>query len=240
VNARSAKDASRPGGRERGGKAGRSVRELLFGVPMLSDDLPGFDLESAPQEPFPLFLDWLAEALAAGVREPHAMSVATVDAEGCPDLRVVALRDAGPDGWTFATGADSPKARQLAGQPFAAIGFHWREQGRQIRARGPVVRADAATAARDFLERLPGSRAASLVGHQSEVLDDPDALPRAFDAALARVTAEPGTVDPDHTLFTLRPLAVEFWQGVATRGHVRLRYRAEQPGGPWLRERLWP
>ncbi|WP_037604576.1 pyridoxine/pyridoxamine 5'-phosphate oxidase [Streptacidiphilus rugosus] len=219
------------------------VRDLLFGVPMLAGELPGFAAEAAPEEPFPLFLDWLTEAVAAGVSEPHAMSLATVDPDGCPDLRIVALRDATPEGWTFATGADSPKARQLGGQPQAAIGFHWREQGRQIRARGPVVRADAATAAADFLDRLPGSRAASLVGHQSEPLADPSALPDAFAAALAVVEAAPETVDPAHALFTVRPVTVEFWQGVPGRGHVRLQYRAAAPvgtAGAWTRTRLWP
>ncbi|WP_063771141.1 pyridoxine/pyridoxamine 5'-phosphate oxidase, partial [Streptacidiphilus neutrinimicus] len=216
------------------------MRELLFGVPMLAGELPGFDPDGAPEEPFPLFLSWLREALAAGVREPHAMTLATVDAEGCPDLRVVALRDATEAGWSFATNADSPKGRQLAAQPQAAVLFHWREQGRQIRVRGPVVRADAETTARDFLDRLPGSRAASLVGHQSEVLGDPAALPRAFEAAFARVEAEPSTVDPLHALFTVTPRSVEFWQGMPGRGHIRLRYRAERAAGPWVRERLWP
>ncbi|MEZ0066240.1 pyridoxamine 5'-phosphate oxidase [Streptacidiphilus sp. MAP12-20] len=218
----------------------RSVRELLFGLPMLAGELPGFDPGAAPEEPFPLFLEWFAEAVARGVREPHAMSLATIDAEGCPDLRVVALRDATAEGWTFATDAGSPKARQLAGQPQAAIGFHWREQGRQIRARGPVVRADAATAAADFLDRLPGSRAASLVGHQSEALTDPAALPHAFAAALARIEADPTTVAPDHALFTVRPVSVEFWQGVPGRGHIRVRYSAPRADGPWTRELLWP
>jgi pyridoxamine 5'-phosphate oxidase len=233
------------GGPTKGTATGRTVRELLFGVPMLSGELPGFDPEATPEAPFPLFLAWLAEALAAGVREPHAMTLATVDADGCPDLRVVALRDATEAGWSFATHADSPKGRQLAGQPQAAVLFHWREQGRQVRIRGPVVQADPKTAARDFLDRLPASRAATLVGHQSEVLTDPTGFPRAFDAALARVRSEPETVDPLHALYTVRPRSVEFWQGMPGRGHIRLRYRATasagQPdGGPWVRERLWP
>lgn len=220
------------------------VRRLLFGVPMLAGELPDFDPDDpdqAPEEPFPLFFSWLTRAVAEGVREPHAMTVATVDAEGCPDLRVVALHDADAHGWTFATDVTSPKARQLLGQPRAALGFHWREQARQIRIRGTVVRADAATAHADSLTRTAGSRAANLVGHQSEVLTDPAELPRAFAAALARIEAEPDTVDPGHALFTVRPASVEFWQGVPGRGHVRLRYRAVRPGsGPWTRERLWP
>lgn len=224
------------------------VRGLLLGVPMLSGPLMAarspFDAAAdpalAPAEPFPMFLEWLAEAVAAGVAEPHAMTLATVDRDGCPDLRIVALRDAGPDGWTFATDADSPKALQLAGRPMAALGFHWREQGRQIRLRGPVLRADARTTDADFRSRLPGSRAATLVGRQSEPLADRAELADAFADALARVTADPDLVAPQHALFTLRPTGAEFWQGDPGRGHRRLRYRAEGSPPAWTRELLWP
>lgn len=235
-------DAERSGADPREGLG--PVRRLLFGVPMMAGELPVFDPDDpaqAPEEPFPLFLAWLTRAVGEGVREPHAMTLATVDADGVPDLRVVALRDADERGWTFATDAGSPKARQLLGQPHAALGFHWREQARQIRVRGLVERADAETAAADFLSRLPASRAASMVGHQSEVLREPAELPRAFAEALARVETEPDAADPRHAVFTLRASTVEFWQGAQGRGHVRLRYRAERPGtGPWTRERLWP
>jgi len=215
-----------------------TVRELLFGVPMLVPPLPAFDPLAVPDAPFPLFLDWLRQAVAAGVSEPHAMTLATVDGDGCPDLRIVALRDAGPDGWTFATGAHSAKGRQLAAQLQAALGFHWREQGRQIRLRGPVVRADREAAAADFRSRLPASRAASLVGHQSEPLPDSALLAPAFAEALARVTAHPALVDPEHALFSVRPSSAEFWQGAPGRGHTRLRYTAD--GESWSRDLLWP
>ncbi|MEZ0095663.1 pyridoxal 5'-phosphate synthase [Streptacidiphilus sp. EB129] len=214
------------------------VPRLILGLPMLRGEFPGFDSAAAPAEPFALFLAWLAEAVATGVREPHAMTLATVDPEGCPDLRVVALRDAGEGGWTFATGAHSAKALQLAAQPQGALGFHWREQGRQIRLRGPVRREDAATAAVDFLARPPASRAASLMGHQSEPLADRALLPAAFAAAEARIAEEPELVDPEHALFTLRPESVEFWQGDPGRGHTRLLYRRTPTA--WTRTLLWP
>jgi pyridoxamine 5'-phosphate oxidase len=223
-----------------------TVRELLYGVPMLAPPLPSFDPLAAPDAPFPLFLAWLRQAVAEGVGEPHAMTLATVDGDGCPDLRIVALRDADPDGWTFATGAHSAKGRQLSARPQAALGFHWREQGRQVRLRGPVVRADREASAADFRSRPPGSRAAGLVGHQSEPLADPALLPAAFAEALARATADPELVDPEHALFTVRPTAVEFWQGSSGRGHTRLRYTAGSDSasgsgsGTWDRELLWP
>ncbi|MFC1442759.1 pyridoxal 5'-phosphate synthase [Streptacidiphilus sp. N1-10] len=214
------------------------VRSLLFGVPMLREPLPSFDPSAAPAEPFPLFLDWLTAALRSGVSEPHAMALATVDRDGLPDLRIVALRDATADGWLFATDADSPKSRQLTDRPQAALGFHWREQGRQIRLRGPVLRADAGTAAEDFRSRLPGSRAAILVGRQSEPLADRTLLDAAYAEALDRVTADPDLTTPAHALFLLRPVSAEFWQGSPGRGHTRLRYTATDAG--WTREQLWP
>ncbi|MFC1412549.1 pyridoxal 5'-phosphate synthase [Streptacidiphilus sp. N1-12] len=215
-----------------------TVRELLFGVPMLAPPLASFDPLAVPDAPFPLFLDWLRQAVAERVSEPHAMTLATVGEDGCPDLRIVALRDANPGGWTFATGAHSAKGRQLTARPQAALGFHWREQGRQIRLRGPVLRVDAALAAADFRSRPVTSRAANLVGHQSEPLADPALVPAAFAEALARAAADPELVDPEHSLFTVRPTSVEFWQGDPGRGHTRLRYTAG--ADTWSRELLWP
>ncbi|MFC5910219.1 pyridoxine/pyridoxamine 5'-phosphate oxidase [Streptacidiphilus monticola] len=218
----------------------RTVRQLLVGLPMLAPPLPRFDPEQAPKAPFPLFLDWLAAAVEAGVREPHAMVLATAEPDGGPDARVVALRDADEDGWTFAAQRHSPKHRQLQRPGRAALLFHWREQGRQIRVRGVARHADAERSVADFLARPPVSRAAGLVGRQSEPLADPAELDAAFAAALARAEADPQLVDPAHVLVTVVPDSVEFWQGDPGRAHVRLRYARGGPQGRWRRERLWP
>ena len=219
----------------------RTVRQLLLGVPMLAPPLPGFDPEQAPGGPFPLFVDWLAAAVSAGVREPHAVVLATADPDGAADARVVALRDATEAGWTFAAQRGSPKDRQMERNSRVALLFHWREQGRQIRVRGLARHADADASAADFLGRPPVSRAAGLVGRQSEPLAAPAELDAAFAAALARAEAEPELVDPAHTLVTVVADSVEFWQGDPGRAHVRLRYTRRDPQEPdWRRERLWP
>ena len=153
-----------------------TVRDLLRGLPVFDRPLPAFDTELVPSEPSALFLSWLHAAIDAGVSEPHAMTLSTVDAEGRPDARVLILKDIDADGWQFATATTSAKGTQLAARPHAALSFHWREQGRQVRVRGAVTAADPGVSAADFLAKPDGSRIAGLVGRQSAVLEDPRKL----------------------------------------------------------------
>jgi pyridoxamine 5'-phosphate oxidase len=197
-----------------------------------------FDPDATPAHPNGLFVSWLEEAVAAGVVEPHAMTLSTVDADGMPDLRVLLLKDVDDKGWQFATDADSAKGRQIAEQPVAALGFYWREQGRQVRVRGSVVPLDRETSASDFLARPLGSRVASLASEQSGVLLEPEVLDQALAAAGRAVDANPDLVSEGHTVYAVNPVSVEFWQGDAQRRHVRLRYR--RAGDSWTRELLWP
>jgi pyridoxamine 5'-phosphate oxidase len=215
-----------------------TVRDLLRGLPVFDRPLSAFDTESAPEEPSALFLSWLHEAIEAGVSEPHAMTLATVDAEGRPDARVLILKDVDADGWQFATATTSAKGSQLAARPHAALGFHWREQGRQVRVRGAVATADPSISAADFLAKPDGSRIAGLVGRQSAVLEDPGKLALEIEAAGHRLADDPFAVAEDHAVYVLTPAEVEFWQGDRQRQHVRLRYSRSING--WITERLWP
>lgn len=203
--------------------------------------MPEFDVEGAPPEPAELFVGWLTEAVAAGVTEPHAMTLSTVDADGQPDARVLILKDLDAAGnWHYATTATSAKGRQVAGNPRVALSFHWREQGRQIRVRGIARPADPTVSRQDFLARPEGSRIASLVGRQSEVLTDRTELTEALAAARARIAAD-STVAPDtHVVYVVHPDSVEFWQADRQREHIRLRYRRAGDTGDWVRELLWP
>jgi pyridoxamine 5'-phosphate oxidase len=215
-----------------------TVRDLLRGLPVFDRPLPAFDPESAPGEPSALFLSWLREAIDAGVSEPHAMTLSTVDGEGHPDARVLILKDVDPAGWQFATAATSAKGAQLAASPHAALSFHWREQGRQVRVRGAVAPADPSLSAADFLAKPDGSRIAGLVGRQSAVLEDPRKLALEIEAAGQRLAEDPLAVPEDHAVYVLTPAEVQFWQGDRERQHVRLRYRRSDNG--WMTERLWP
>ena len=203
-------------------------------------ELPDFDPAGAPDDPGGLFAEWLAAARDAGVLDPQVVTLSTVDPQGAPDARVLVLRDVRGGGaeWVFAADADSPKGRQLAGSPAAALTAYWPAQGRQIRVRGPVEPSAPEVSAAEFLTRSPASRAAVLVGHQSEALDSPEAYDRALREVAERLAAAPGTVAPGHTVYLLRAHEVEFWQGHPGRRHVRLRYG--RAGGGWSRTLLWP
>ncbi|BCJ75418.1 pyridoxamine 5'-phosphate oxidase [Catellatospora sp. IY07-71] len=214
------------------------MRDLLRNLPVFDRPLPAFDPGDAPPDPMDLLEDWLREAIAAGVSEPHAMTLATAGPELLPDLRVLILKDLDAEGLYFASESISAKAGQLGANPQAALGFYWREQGRQIRVRGPVQPAGPEVSAQDFLARPLGSRAASLIGRQSSVLHDPAELTEALAEAQARLEADPQLVAEHHTVYVLKPMSVEFWQGDAQRQHIRLRYRRTADG--WRTERLWP
>ncbi len=102
---------------------------LLHAQRVWDSELPGFDPADAPPAPLPLFHRWFAEAVAAGQPEPHAMSLATADAEGLPDVRTLLLHDADERGFHFASHATSAKGHQLAARPYAALGFYWPSLG---------------------------------------------------------------------------------------------------------------
>jgi pyridoxamine 5'-phosphate oxidase len=212
----------------------RRLREL----PVLDAAAREFDPERAPEHPEELFVDWLLDAIERGAREPHAMTLSTVDAGGRPDSRVLILKGVDDGRWMFATSRQSRKGEEIEANPWAAASFYWPEVGRQVRIRGRVLDAGAEETARDFLERPLASRAASLPGNQSSELTDPDDVGLAFQEATRAVEADPQLV-PDHwALFHLVPDEIEFWQSDPDRRHIRLRY--ELSGGRWSRRRLWP
>ncbi|MGN9793634.1 pyridoxine/pyridoxamine 5'-phosphate oxidase [Streptomyces sp. OZ13] len=216
-----------------------AFRALLHAQRVWDVELPGFDPAGAPGEPLPLFHRWFGEAVAAGQPEPHTMTLATVDAQGRPDARIVMLHDADEHGWHFASHATSAKGRQLAAGPEASLVFYWASQGRQVRVRGRVVPASAEESAADLHARSTGALAAALTGRQSEVLDSVEELERASEAAWEKARAEPDAPVPTWTRYVLQPREAEFFQGDDRRRHVRLRYR-RTGGGEWERELLWP
>ncbi|MFE5601226.1 pyridoxal 5'-phosphate synthase [Streptomyces coelicoflavus] len=214
------------------------LRSLRVWDPAVTE-LPPLDPAEAPGDPLELFTRWITEAARAGEREPHTVSLATADADGLPDARVVMLHGADADGWAFATHADSRKGRQLAARPYAALVFYWPVLGRQVRLRGPVTVAPGDEARADLHARSTGALAAALTGRQSAELDSTDELARASEAAWERAGREPDAPVPSWTLYRLRPDEVEFFQGEARRRHVRLSYRRTADDG-WERRLLWP
>ncbi|MFF8728047.1 pyridoxal 5'-phosphate synthase [Streptomyces sp. NPDC015171] len=197
-----------------------------------------FDPDTAPPTPLALFTTWFAEAVAAGQPEPHTMSLATADAEGRPDVRIVMLHGADAGGFSFASHSTSRKGRALSARPYAALAFYWPVLGRQVRLRGPVASAPAEESQADLHARSTGALAAALTGRQSEELSSAAELRRASQAAWERARENPGEPSPTWTLYRLRPTTVEFFQGEAERRHVRLEYRSTEFG--WSKGLLWP
>jgi pyridoxamine 5'-phosphate oxidase len=215
-----------------------NLRQTLRDIEVFAGDLPGFDPSIAPDTPVELFTEWLLAALSAGVREPHAMTLATADAGGDPTARVLILKDVSPEGWQFATDANSRKGRDLAARPYAALTFYWAPLARQVRVRGPVVRESPELCAADFLARSVGARAEALLGRQSQPLADLAERDAQVGASITRIEGEPDLVAPGWTLYSVRPESVEFWQGDKQRRHTRLVYQSSPIG--WTKQMLWP
>ena len=133
-----------------------AFRSQLRSLPDFPADLPDFDPATAPADPVALFRLWLDEALAAGVLQPHACSLATADGSGQPSARMLILKNIDDDGWHFATSRESRKGHELAANPHAALNFFWQQQGRQVRVAGDVVELSAEASAADWHAR-PGA-----------------------------------------------------------------------------------
>ena len=215
-----------------------AVKDMLRALKVLQGPFLPFDVEDVPEEPVELFLRWLDIAIASGIPEPHAMTLSTADADDMPDARVLILKNVDEAGFHFAISTASRNGRHLAARPQAALTFYWQKLARQVRVRGTVVDLGNEASAADFVARPAASRAAAMLGRQSDVLSDIEALETALAQSLRRVEAEPRIVSDLWRAYAVRPDEVEFWQGAANRRHERLRYRRE--GDRFIRERLWP
>lgn len=133
-----------------------SFRQYLRALPDFPEVLPDFDPATAPADPVGLFRQWLDEALAAGVPQPNACSLATADVLGRPSSRMLILKNIDDDGWHFATSRASRKGQELAANPHAALNFFWQQQGRQVRVAGSVVELSREASASDWHAR-PGA-----------------------------------------------------------------------------------
>jgi pyridoxamine 5'-phosphate oxidase len=200
-----------------------------------SDDFTQID------EPFALFGQWLAEATASEPNDPNGMALATVDAEGLPNVRMVLLKDVDPRGFVFYTNLESQKGTELLGQGKAALLFHWKSLRRQVRVRGPVERVTEAEADAYFASRARLSRIGAWASQQSRPLESRFALEKAVAAYTAKYAIGEVPRPPYWSGFRVLPVAIEFWKDGAFRLHDRIRFRRETPQGPWTaKDRLYP
>ena len=188
-------------------------------------------------DPIRQFQAWFAQALAAGLAEPNAMTVATATPDGRPSARMLLIKAVDERGFVFFTNYESRKGQELAGNPYAALQFHWVELERVVRIEGRVTRVDDAESDAYFASRPLDSRIGAWASPQSEVISGRDVLVKNAALQAAKHLLSPPR-PPHWGGFRLVPDRWEFWQGRKSRLHDRLRYRAE--GGAWVRERLAP
>jgi pyridoxamine 5'-phosphate oxidase len=198
----------------------------------------GLDIGDVLPDPLEQWLAWHAEALEAGVAEPNAMVLSTVDADGSPDARVVLVRGADQRGLAFYTNYRSVKSVQLEAMPAAAATFAWLDLHRQVRARGSVERLTPDESDEYFAWRPRGSQIGAWASPQSQPIGDRGELDRRVAEISERFEGRDVTRPPDWGGWRLVPDQWEFWQGRPSRLHDRLRYRMID--GAWKIDRLAP
>lgn len=200
----------------------------------------GLDVTDVAADPVAQWLRWYDEAAAAGVTEPNAMALATVDGDGRPDARFVLVRGVDERGIAFYTNLESAKAAQLDAHPVAAGVFSWLDLHRQVRVRGRVGPVTDAEADAYFAERPRGSQIGAWASPQSKPLADRAELDERI-AATERRFADDEVVPRPPFWGGLRLTLdeVEFWQGRTSRLHDRIHYRPA-PDGTWTITRLAP
>jgi len=186
------------------------------------------------------FERWLAEAVSADLPEPHAMTVATVDANGAPEARIVLLRGVDRAGLVFFTNYASAKGRAIAHDPHVALLFFWKELERQVRIRGTASKVTRAESETYFHSRPRGSQLGALASPQSDVLPSRTWLDARFEELRARYEGREIPLPDTWGGYRVAPQVFEFWQGRSSRLHDRLAYTLEDAEGSWRRERLAP
>lgn len=200
--------------------------------------LAGLTEVDAGEEPILLFRKWFDQALAAGLPEPNAMTLATVRQDGQPSGRVVLLKHLDDHGFTFFTNYDSSKGAELQANPKAALVFLWHQFERQVRVEGVIERVSENESDEYFRVRPLGSRLGAWASPQSAVIPDRGFL-EAQHAALMSKYPDGDVPRPPHWGgYRLVPTVIEFWQGRPSRLHDRIRFRLVDSA--WVRERLAP
>jgi pyridoxamine 5'-phosphate oxidase len=191
-------------------------------------------------EPLRLFASWFAEAKSSEPVNPDAMTLATVDADGMPNARMVLLKGFDERGFVFYTNLDSVKGHELAGAPKAALTFYWKSLQRQVRVRGHVEPVSPAEADAYFATRSRMAQIGAWASKQSSALESR----LAFEKAVARYTAKypVGTVPrpPHWSGYRVVPQEIEFWHERPFRLHDRIAFRRDAADTPWRKTRLYP
>jgi pyridoxamine 5'-phosphate oxidase len=193
--------------------------------------------ESVAPDPVAQFRTWFEDALAAGVRQPEAMTLATATPDGLVSARTVLMRGVDERGFVFYTNLESAKAIDLHANPRAALVFHWRELERQVRVTGPVSRLDSDEAADYWASRPRGHRLSAWASPQSRPVSGADLAARLAEVEERFARSEP-PLPPFWGGYVVGIDELELWHGQRDRLHDRVVYRRFR--GTFVRERLAP
>jgi pyridoxamine 5'-phosphate oxidase len=191
-------------------------------------------------QPMRLFSAWLEDATKSEPRDPTAMTLATVDADGMPDARMVLLKSADEHGFVFFTNTESQKGQELAGSPKAALVFHWKSLNRQIRVRGVVERVTDAEADAYFATRPKQAQIGAWASQQSRPLESRLAFEKAVAINAAKYALGNVPRPPYWSGYRIIPSSIEFWHDRPFRLHDRIVFKRENPGAGWSKSRLYP
>ena len=195
---------------------------------------------TAANDPFQLFAAWLKEASGSEPRDPTAMTLATVDADGVPNARMVLLKGLDERGFVFYTNKESQKGHELDIHPQAALVFHWKSLNRQIRVRGPSEHVTDAEADAYFATRPKQAQIGAWASQQSRPVESR----LAFEKQVALYAAKYALGDvprPSYwSGYRILPLTIEFWHDRPFRLHDRIEFRRDSLTAPWSKTRLYP
>jgi pyridoxamine 5'-phosphate oxidase len=197
-------------------------------------------MEGHMTDPFRQFGEWFREAEATVPVDPNAMVLSTVGPEGRPSSRVVLLKGFDAEGFVFYGNLESRKFRELRAHPWAALNFHWKPLGKQVRIEGGVTQVADQEADAYFATRARGSQIGAWASRQSEPLPSRAALEAAVRDVEARYAGSNVPRPPFWSGFRLDPDRIEFWKAGEFRLHDRQVFRRTSKGAPWTVERLYP
>ncbi|QDU20792.1 pyridoxamine 5'-phosphate oxidase [Urbifossiella limnaea] len=198
----------------------------------------GLSEDDAGRDPFALFRRWLDQAIAAGLPDPNAFTLATTTPDGWPSARAVLLKGLDERGFTFFTNYDSRKGRELEVNPRAALVFLWQAVERQVRVEGTVEVVSAAESDEYYTVRPLGSRLGAWASPQSVVIAGREVLEQQHAELTARYPDGNVPRPPHWGGYRVLPRVIEFWQGRRSRLHDRIRFT--RGGDGWVRDRLAP